>query len=64
MRLTPIPNDDERCQCFLGKSDSDDIFSLIGQGDVHISIYRNCPLHGDYARMIAKSALKGLSICQ
>jgi hypothetical protein len=58
----PIPNKNPRCKCVLGKALNDDEgIVLCGTSGVVFTAYRDCPLHGEYVKKLAESAMKGLS---
>ena len=61
----PIPNDDPRCKCRKGKADSDAALVIYAHfpelaENIPISIYPDCPLHGECARKLSDT--RGLSL--
>lgn len=60
---TPIPNDDPRCHCTIGKDES--AIQLTGGepgATATVSIHADCPLHGEAARSIVRRTLGAVSI--
>lgn len=58
----PIPNSNPRCRCTQGETDNENAIRLHGPGTLVLSVYLDCPLHGEVTQSIVKSGLKGLSI--
>lgn len=59
----PIPNDDPRCRCAIGKEEG--ALQLTGGEPgtiVTVSIYADCPIHGEATRAIMRGTLGGMSI--